>query len=69
MKKPDDRLIRFLISVLCFIALLYFLRSCNDAVRESRKDPKVQERLRQKDEDVKYRLLDQHFKEDARKKR
>ena len=69
MKKPNDRLIHFVISVLCILALFQCSQSCKDNMKESRKDPKVQERLRQEDEDLNNRLLDQHFKEDARKKR
>jgi hypothetical protein len=38
-------------------------------MKEVRKDPRYQERIKQEREDLNNRLLDKHFEEDARRKR
>ena len=38
-------------------------------MKESRNDPRVQEKMKQEREDLNNRLLDRHFEEDARRKR
>ena len=46
-----------------------FSRSCKASMKESRNDPRVQEKMKQEREDLNNRLLDRHFEEDARRKR
>ena len=38
-------------------------------MKEVRKDPRHQERIKQEREDLNNRLLDKHFEEDAKRKR
>lgn len=57
------------ITIIVLVLLFKCARSMSDAHKRAMKDPRVQERIEQEREDLKYRLLDKHFEEDARKKR
>lgn len=69
MKKEGNGSLSIIIFIVFAIAVLKCGRSYDKSMKEVRKDPRYQERIKQEREDLNNRLLDKHFEEDARRKR
>ena len=69
MKQENSNPLRLIIPIIIVGVIFNFSRSCMASMKESRNDPRVQEKIKQEREDLNNRLLDRHFEEDARRKR
>ena len=69
MEKKGTNPIRSILFILIAIVLVKCSTSFSEFRKKSRNDPRVQERLKQEEEDLNNRLLDRHFEEDSRRKR
>lgn len=69
MKQESSSSLKPILFIVVAILLFSLSRSCKASMKKSRNDPRVQERLKQEEEDLNNRLLDRHFEEDSRRKR